>query len=368
MKKVLIFTTNMGHKSIADACNQAFAKNGWKTNIFSSIFAEAKLVYEPIYKLAPFLNKIYFKAGTSKKTPRKFEKGFSNRKIFQTKKIIKNFKPDLIVSTYPGYNPAIGKIKKKQKIPFINIICNPITFHPLEVSPSAEINAVYSQKTKKAVSRLDIEPKNIKILGWLTRENFYEKGSKKRQKKLTILFCAGSLGVQNVIKFLPSFNKAKKPLKIIMIAGKNNFLFKAFKTYKKINWLLEKFAINHLDISVYQFTENMPALIKQSDIVIGKAGPNLIFEAVASKKPFIAISYIPGQENGNLEIIKEKKLGWVALEPKEFEILIKKIVNNPKMLKKIAKNIAKERKTNYTAGDKLVRIANRLIKGQEKNL
>ena len=215
---------------------------------------------------------------------------------------------------------------------------------------------------------MDIGPKNIKILGWLTRENFYEKGSKKRQKKLTILFCAGSLGVQNVIKFLPSFNKAKKPLKIIMIAGKNNFLFKAFKTYKKINWLLEKFAINHLDISVYQFTENMPALIKQSDIVIGKAGPNLIFEAVASKKPFIAISYIPGQENGNLEIIKEKKLGWVALEPKEFEILIKKIVNNPKMLKKIAKNIAKERKANYTAGDKLVRIANRLIKGQEKNL
>jgi len=361
MKKALILTTNMGHKSIADACAQALERSGWKTKIFNSIFVETKLVYEPIYKLIPILNKIYFRLGKKKEAIKKFEKGFSNRKISQIRKIINIYRPDLIISTYPGYNPAIGKIKKKQKIAFINVIANPITFHPIEVSPSADINIVYSQKTEQKVINLGLEAEKVKAIGWLTKKAFYKKTEKDFNKKLTILFCAGSLGAQNTIKFLPIFNRLKKPLKLILVAGKNNFLFRIFKIYQKINWLLAKLAVNNLDIDVYQFTENMPNLMAESDVVVGKAGPNLIFEAIASKKPFIAVSYIPGQEDGNLKLIKEKRLGWVCLKPEELEKTLFSITKNGKKLESIRKSVLEERKYNLSAKERLSKIAAQLV-------
>ena len=48
-----------------------------------------------------------------------------------------------------------------------------------------------------------------------------------------------------------------------------------------------------------------------ADLIIGKAGPNTIFETVAAKKPFIAITHIAGQEDCNLDLIKEYQLGFV---------------------------------------------------------
>jgi len=361
MKKALILTTNMGHKSIADACSQALKKDGWKVKVFSSIFVETKLVYEPIYKLIPVLNKIYFKTGKGEKAVKNFEQGFRNRKIAQVKKIVKKYQPDLIISTYFGYNPTVAKIKKKFKIPIINIIANPITFHPFEISLSAEVNVVYNQKAKTKIKKFGVDSQKIKIVGWLTKEAFYQENEKKTDKKLTILFCAGSLGAQNTIKFLPIFNRLKKPLKLILIAGKNNFLFRIFKIYQKINWALTKLTINHLDIDVYQFTENMPTLMAKSDIVIGKAGPNLIFEAVASKKPFVAVSYIPGQEDGNLKLIKEKKLGWVCLKSEELESLLISLDKNNNKLKLIKKSILAERKYHRLAKKRLSKIAAQLI-------
>ncbi len=51
-----------------------------------------------------------------------------------------------------------------------------------------------------------------------------------------------------------------------------------------------------------------------SDVVMGKAGPNVLFESVVLGKPFIATTHFPGQERGNLAFIERYGLGYVALE------------------------------------------------------
>jgi UDP-N-acetylglucosamine:LPS N-acetylglucosamine transferase len=51
----------------------------------------------------------------------------------------------------------------------------------------------------------------------------------------------------------------------------------------------------------------MAEVLSASDIVFGKAGPNFLFNVVACKKPFVAITHVGGQEDGNLDIIRKKK-------------------------------------------------------------
>jgi len=81
-------------------------------------------------------------------------------------------------------------------------------------------------------------------------------------------------------------------------------------------------------VRVIGFTTKMGKLMEEADIVAGKAGPNLLFEAVTCQKPFLALTYIPGQEDGNLDIIKNKNLGWVALTIEKADEILQEIKTN----------------------------------------
>jgi len=61
----------------------------------------------------------------------------------------------------------------------------------------------------------------------------------------------------------------------------------------------------------------------QSDLVAGKAGPNILFEAVAAGKPFLTLTHVHGHESGNLEIIKESDvLELLKQKPEKLELIM----------------------------------------------
>ena len=73
------------------------------------------------------------------------------------------------------------------------------------------------------------------------------------------------------------------------------------------------------------------------------SGPNFLFDVVAQQKPFVAITHIGGQEDGNIELIKEKKLGWVKEKRGEAADFLLEYLNNPrKYQKKYRENVKQE--------------------------
>jgi len=57
----------------------------------------------------------------------------------------------------------------------------------------------------------------------------------------------------------------------------------------------------------------------------------------------VAITHIGGQEDGNIELIKKKKLGWVKERNKEILDFILSYLDRPKYFeKKYQENIKKE--------------------------
>jgi UDP-N-acetylglucosamine:LPS N-acetylglucosamine transferase len=93
--------------------------------------------------------------------------------------------------------------------------------------------------------------------------------------------------------------------------------------------------------------ENMAEVLSACDIVFGKAGPNFLFDAVATQKPFVAITHIGGQEDGNIDIIKKKKLGWIKEKNGEISDFLFEYLENPKYFEeKYTKNIKIEAENN----------------------
>ena len=52
---------------------------------------------------------------------------------------------------------------------------------------------------------------------------------------------------------------------------------------------------------VLGFVDNMADWMRAADVVVTKAGPGTIIEALCSGLPLLLTWYIPGQERGNLE-------------------------------------------------------------------
>ena len=73
----------------------------------------------------------------------------------------------------------------------------------------------------------------------------------------------------------------------------------------------------------------MAEVLTACDIVFGKAGPNFLMETVVRRKPFVAISHVAGCENGNLDLIRERGLGWIKEKHDDLAEFIKAYLERP---------------------------------------
>jgi UDP-N-acetylglucosamine:LPS N-acetylglucosamine transferase len=89
-------------------------------------------------------------------------------------------------------------------------------------------------------------------------------------------------------------------------------------------------------------------------VVMGKAGPNMLFETVTLGKPFIATTYIPGQEECNLQVIERYDLGWVALEPERQGAVIHELVSDPAKLAAMSATVNAYRAWNTEANQTIL--------------
>src|SRR5260370_19339535 len=62
----------------------------------------------------------------------------------------------------------------------------------------------------------------------------------------------------------------------------------------------------------------MPEMLHASDVIVAKAGPGSICEALACNLPVILSGYVPGQEEGNVTYVVENNVGVLAYDSVEL--------------------------------------------------
>lgn len=70
----------------------------------------------------------------------------------------------------------------------------------------------------------------------------------------------------------------------------------------------------HVPVKVFGFVQNMPEFMHASDVIITKAGPGTICEALACHLPIILSGYVPGQEEGNVDFVTRNEVGMLAMD------------------------------------------------------
>lgn len=358
-KKILVLTDHMpwGHRSIAKAIYGFMKKK--ESESVEVEYVEVKMsfsvlndLYVFMYRYLPLSNKFSSKVMESKVLRDLFLE-MTDKNLPPLKKVIDKLKPDLIISTYFLHSHSLARWREKKNKKFLlwTVVADPWSINAVSFVKGADKHLVYDDVGKRMAVEHDIKPGNILKTGWWVRESVCDKKQEIKSKlgisddNPVIFFGGGSLGTSSITKFLPILLLIKNPCNIIFNTGTDKLAFRMVSEYKKIFDRIQK--SSKVKIINLGWVDNMAEILSVSDIVFGKAGPNFLFDVVAAKKPFVAITHIGGQEDGNIDLIKKKKLGWVKEGMGEAEDFLLKYLNDPdRYNQKYSKEIQKEAQIN----------------------
>lgn len=275
--------------------------------------------------------------------------------VKDSEKIIRDFKPDVVIGTGGYICVAVGTAAVKENVP--------IVLHESNAFPGVAIKLLAKDASKVLLGFEDAKARikaDAVVTGTPTkittkRLNSEEKTKIKENIGLdtqipTVLVFGGSQGAQTINKAVSQIieQKLNKKYQILWAAGKKNY-----------DELKESFKTKNLDIEnlenakIMPYIYNMQEAMEISDLIVARSGAMTITEISQIGRPAIFIPYPFATENhqeynakvlanaGGAEIILDKDL-----ETNKLNEEIEKIVLDRVKVKQMSENATKVAKQN----------------------
>lgn len=362
-KKVLIITDHLpwGHRSIARAIYGSLKEEESKNNLEVS-YSEIKIKASPVTEFYNFLTTFLPQYGglvhqlSNSKQYQDSLKKASLANLPELEKVCKKYKPDIVISAFFFHTVGLCELRKVKKMNFKvwTVVTDTWTCTATSFIKDADLHLVYDDRCAELACGKGIDRKKILRTGWWIRKEMYEPINKEEIKKSlglnnrdpVIFFGGTSAGNSSMINILPVLMTLKKPVQVILNFGRNKmgseFADQFIRFFNQVS--KNRSCVKILNLG---WIEKMNEIIGISDVVFAKGSPDILFETVAMEKPFVSIYHIHGNEDGDLDIIREKKLGWVKEKPGELKKFLIDFVNDPKKYNlKFKKYLKKEAEAN----------------------
>jgi UDP-N-acetylglucosamine:LPS N-acetylglucosamine transferase len=275
--------------------------------------------------------------------------------------LIDRVQPDLIITTYPFLTYEVMQVLRRRgsTIPFVMLFSDPNGVHATWLT-ARDVAATLAPTRETYTQALSVNfpPERVHQAGWPVRSQFYRVQPAQRpallaqmgldSQRFTVFLQGGGEGAAKFSRTVERVLTIPQ-IQIILAAGTNQALITHFAHKSQSN------------LFILPFTKEIAPYMAAADVIMGKAGPNMLFEAVTLGKPFIATAYIPGQEEANLAFIRRHKLGWVALEPDQQVALLEKLVAAPQELQSMQTSVEAYREWNNEQADTIVSVIEGLL-------
>ncbi len=120
------------------------------------------------------------------------------------------------------------------------------------------------------------------------------------EDRFTVLVCGGADGSGSLDRRARAIADAGLDVGLAVICGHNA------RAQRRLEGLLDA---GGRPIPVHGFVNDMAGWMRAADLVVTKAGPGTIVEALCSGLPMLLTWYVPGQERGNLEWLVDTGAG-----------------------------------------------------------
>jgi processive 1,2-diacylglycerol beta-glucosyltransferase len=278
-------------------------------------------------------------------------------------KVLAESQPDCVVSTYPIYGHVIKKIyanHHERPFRFITVVTDSISINSAWFRAPSDYFCVANEATAEVLAKGGVLEQQIKVTGFPVSPIFADNTTELPQpigdepRRVLYIINTGK-------------KKAGKAIDRLLEIDDVHLTITAGRDPELRAKLVERTRDQEHRVKILGWTNQMPELMLSHHLIIGKAGGATVQEAIAARCPMIINQVIPGQEEGNAELIQRFNLGAVVEKNKEVAEAVEmafekratlwnewrknlKKISRPNAAKKIAELVLDESDSDFPGG------------------
>lgn len=243
-------------------------------------------------------------------------------------RLFTSMQPDVIVSVHPLLNhvtvEAIADLSLH--IPLLTVVTDLVSVHYTWFAPGVDACIVPTEEARRLYLKRGLDPQRVRVLGMPIDPKFTLPTDTREalQRKLglkvgvpAILLVGGGDGAGGLQDAVRAISHARLPAQLLIVTGRNRRLYAHLQRTR---------SSLRVPAEVFGFVQNMPEMMRASDVIVTKAGPGTITEALACDLPIVLSGYVPGQEEGNVEYVLKSGVGTLARDSIELVDTLRRLL------------------------------------------
>ncbi len=249
-------------------------------------------------------------------------------------KVIRQNPADMIVSLHPLANDPFLHALGKPHPPFVTVVTDLVTLHALWFHKDTDLTFVPTADAYQQALAAGLNPSQVMNVGLPVAYRFCQPAGDPTslrqllgwpQDRPVVLLVGGGDGMGPIEKTAVAIAEANLPITLVIITGRNQELKQRLEAR---TWPMRSI--------IYGFVHNMPDFMRAANILVTKAGPGTISEALNAGLPMILYSRLPGQEDGNVDYVISEGVGIWAPKTSYIVSAIKAWITHPRQLEVVA--------------------------------
>ncbi len=243
--------------------------------------------------------------------------------------------PALIVSFHPLLNHLGVRARDRAcpGVPFATVVTDLVSAHPFWFCPAVDLLIVPLREVAGMARDWGVPAARIRRIGLPANPAFRPPAPGEREAlrrtlgwdpdRFTVLLTGGGNGSGGLHHLARQLSRCSRPLQLVAVAGRNRLLERRLRRLARRS---------PVPLHVYGFTDRMPELMRAADLLVCRAGPGTVTEALNTHLPMILYGYLPGQEEGNVRFVEEGGAGYYLPDRDRLAALVRELADDPERL------------------------------------
>ena len=229
------------------------------------------------------------------------------------RRLVRDHHSEMLVCVHPLANSFVLKALGSNRPPFVTVVTDMVSTHALWYDKRADLILVPTEMARQHAIEYTMLPEKVRVVGQPVMERCSILPGDKHllrerlgwpQDKVAVLLVGGGEGMGPLAETARAIDESGLDVIQVIVAGRNA---KLEDELKELAWGNPTF--------IYGFVHEMSDFMRAADVIVTKAGPGTIAEALIAELPIILYAKLPGQEDGNVDFVESEGVGVWAPEP-----------------------------------------------------
>jgi 1,2-diacylglycerol 3-beta-galactosyltransferase len=236
-------------------------------------------------------------------------------------------------------------------VPFIVVVTDLVSAHAAWYQRQVDLCLVPTEAARWRALEFGMRPDQVQVIGLPVARQFCTPAGDRSALRAElgwpddrpmVLLVGGGEGMGPLFATARAIAEMRGEFGLAVVTGRNQRLRERLE---QVDWEIPTF--------IYGFENRMPIMMQAATLLVTKAGPGTIAEALNAGLPMVLYSRVPGQEDGNVAYVVTEGVGVWAPGPGRTAAAVGEWLDRPDELRKaveVARSVARPGAADEVAG------------------